>query len=351
MTESAIGVNREQREKRQQVFDINEKKLVPYVFPDGGQKQIYGNFNFSIFIDDKCDARCPFCVAELRYQERGKKYKKRKIFNNDEDYFKRLREILELVRPLNPSVSITGGEPTISPRLPHIARMLQEYDFRKKVVTTNGSGLFRKMPGEKQSTIDTLMETEFDHMNISRAHWDETLNNEIMLFKTKRNIPNDNILKVQEYLKGSTVKTRLSCVLTKKGIHTVQDMKDYVRYFNESSGFDNFIFRELMYHDRKSVNQSIIEWSDNERVLLNDLWKQIDGDDDFSEVLSVLGYYYYVEIWKLFGNTIAMESSNLEQHYVEKDSHKNIVYETVFHENGNLTSSWIDNEEILSKYS
>ena len=67
--------------------------------------------------------------------------------------------------------------------------------------------------------------------------------------------------------------------------------------------------------------------------------------------MSVLGYYYYVEVRKLFGATIASESSNLEQHYVEKAAHKDVVYEIVLHENGNLTSSWVDNEEILSDVS
>ena len=259
--------------------------------------------------------------------------------------------MLDLVIDLNPSVSITGGEPTLSPRLPEVARILDEYGIRKKVVTTNGTGLFLKFPNEKLNNIDTLMETNFDHMNISRAHYDDTTNKSIMLPKTKKGADFSQLLKVQDYLNGSSVKTRLSCVLTKSGIKSIDDIKNYVKFFNDNGGFDNFIFRELMYHDRKTANDAIVDWSDKERVLLNDLWKNFDTDKDFDEVLSVLGYYYYVEIWKLFNSTIATESSNLEQHYIEKDAHKDVVYEMVFHENGNLTSSWIDDDEILSEYS
>ena len=48
--------------------------------------------------------------------------------------------------------------------------------------------------------------------------------------------------------------------------------------------------------------------------------------------------------------TIASESANLNQQYIEKEKNKDIVYEMVFHTNGNLCGGWIDNEEILDKY-
>lgn len=345
-----MSVNREHRQQRQKLFRIGEKELIPMVF-ETGEKQVYGNFNFSIFIDDFCNATCAFCVAEMRYEEFGKHYEKTKAFKTDnEGYYRRLRETLDMVAHLNPSVSITGGEPTISPRLPEVARILDEYGIRKKVVTTNGTGLFLRFPGEKLNNIDTLVETGFDHVNISRAHYDDNENRRIMAYKAKNNTGAKQIIRAQEYFAQTDVKTRLSCVLTKNGINTVEAMKDYVKFFQDSGGFDNFIFRELMYHNRRTENESIVEWSNRERVLLNDLWPTFDKDSDFEEVTSVLGYYYYVEIWKLLGSTIASESSNLEQHYIEKDSHKDVVYEVVFHENGNLTSSWIDDEEILSEY-
>ena len=79
-------------------------------------KKVYKNFNVSIFIDDICNADCKFCVAQLRYAHRSMLYKKIHI-RNKREYLRRLEEVLKIVRPLNPSVSITGGEPTISPIL------------------------------------------------------------------------------------------------------------------------------------------------------------------------------------------------------------------------------------------
>ena len=66
--------------------------------------------------------------------------------------------------------------------------------------------------------------------------------------------------------------------------------------------------------------------------------------------LNILGYYYYVEIYKYKGCTIASESADLNQQYIEKEKNKDTVYEMVFHTNGNLCGGWIDNEEILDKY-
>jgi hypothetical protein len=44
------------------------------------------------------------------------------------------------------------------------------------------------------------------------------------------------------------------------------------------------------------------------------------------------------------------EGANLVKQYDEKEKHKDIVYEMVLHPNGNLNGSWVDNEDILNKY-
>ena len=47
---------------------------------------------------------------------------------------------------------------------------------------------------------------------------------------------------------------------------------------------------------------------------------------------------------------MASEGANLVKIYDEKEKHKDIVYEMVFHPNGNVNGSWVDNEDILLKY-
>lgn len=120
------------REKRQECFNVDEYTFNDFDF-DGKRRRVYSNVNLSIFTDDYCNANCKFCVAQLRFENKGKMYKKSKIASDDE-YLSRLDDILNRLRPLNPSISITGGEPTKSRRLVPILRLIEKYGYRKGFV-------------------------------------------------------------------------------------------------------------------------------------------------------------------------------------------------------------------------
>ena len=82
----------------------------------------------------------------------------------------------------------------------------------------------------------------------------------------------------------------------------------------------------------------------------NRLFEQIDTDKRFTPIRNLLGYYYYVEVYKFQKVDMCSESANLVKLYDEKEKHKNIVYEMVLHPNGNLNGSWVDNEDVLNPY-
>lgn len=334
------------RYKRQKNYDIQEYESEEFEF-ETGKKKVYKNFNLSIFVDDRCNADCKFCVAQLRYEHKGKLYEKEHISNNDE-YLSRLREVLETVRPLNPSISITGGEPTISDRLVPIIELVNELGFRKRTITTNGSGLFRMVNGK--TILQHLIDNKFDHLNISRVTANEELNKEIMRYESGNlYCSNDDIKKITDTVAGTNLKIRMSCLLLKQSVHTPNGIKGYVDFYRQY-GIDNFIFRQLMDYDHNAVNKEKIEYCDEMKVELNDIWEQMGSDPEFVPYLNLLGYYYYVEIYKYNNCTIASESANLEQQYIEKKKHHDMVYEMVFHTNGNLSGSWIPEEEILMEY-
>lgn len=111
-------------------------------FKDSSIRYFLNATNHSIYIN-YCNANCSFCVAQLRFENQGQLYKKGRI-QSDQEYFKRLSQILEYLRPLNSSISITGGEPTKSRRLIPILELIEKFGYRKRTLTTNGSGLFDK---------------------------------------------------------------------------------------------------------------------------------------------------------------------------------------------------------------
>ena len=66
------------REKRQELYNIEDYTLLDFDF-EGKKKKVYSNVNLSIFLDDYCNADCRFCVAQLRFENKGMMYKKDKI--------------------------------------------------------------------------------------------------------------------------------------------------------------------------------------------------------------------------------------------------------------------------------
>src|SRR5690349_5271483 len=80
----------------------------------GGMRlPVYTNANLSIYSGQRCNARCPFCVEELRPAARGGELDLQKTVEPDDArYFGALEKALDVLKPLNPSVSITGGEPS-----------------------------------------------------------------------------------------------------------------------------------------------------------------------------------------------------------------------------------------------
>ena len=327
-------------------YNINDYELIPFVFSSGIYR-VYKNFNFSIFVDDYCNADCKFCVAQLRYAHKNAMYNKPHIKDSD-TYLNRLDYILRLIRPLNPSVSITGGEPTLSPILPNILKLVEKYGFRKRTITTNGSGLLRQCDGDY--ILNHLINNHWDHLNISRVSSDDIINKQIMRYNCEDSYCNMSMLKdILTVTNNSNLHHRLSCLLLKESVCSVHKMKKYIDDY-ANIGVNNFIFRELMDYNHTAINTEKMDYCDTNKVKLYDIWNQFSEYPEFVPYLNILGYYYYVEIYKYLGMTVASESADLKIQDREKIRNPNIVYEMVFHNNGNLCGGWVDSIEVLDKF-
>ncbi|TYQ16935.1 UNVERIFIED_CONTAM: 4Fe-4S single cluster protein [Acetivibrio alkalicellulosi] len=339
--------NRSYREKRQYLFDINKFNLIDFDF-NGLKKRVYHNVNFSIFSDDYCNADCEFCVAQLRFESRKQMYKKHKI-SDDYEYLQRLDKVLAIIRPLNPSISITGGEPTKCSRIVDILDLVKKHGFRKRTITTNGSGLLDNIRGK--TVLEHLINSGFVHLNISRAHYNDQINQNIMKFENNQYCSNKELSYIIKYALKRGLRPRLSCLLLKAGINNIHEIMNYLDFYNEL-GIDNVIFRELMDYDMDNmINTEKKAYCIENKIKLNEIWGEFDKyPDRFVPQLNILGYYYYVEIYKYKSIDCVSESADLIKLYEEKEKHKDIVYEMVFHPNGNLNGSWVDNEDVLLRY-
>lgn len=336
------------RTQRQEIFNPDKKDFKQLILDENWN--VYHNANMSIHVTDKCNADCGFCIAHLRYLNDGMIYLKPEI-DVDEHYYQRLDDILKLTKTLNPSVSITGGEPTVNRKLPTILKILSGHDVRKRTITTNGTGLFYKA-GDNGTVLDALSDYKLEHLNISRAHFNNKLNADIMVMK-EHLMPEGKLEEIIKEAKRKGIKIRLSCALLRNGISSIDDIMRYTEW-GLKIGADNVIFRQLMQFDDKKVKPGRIpDYCKAEEMDLMPIWDYFDSNNDFQLYHQVLGYYYYVEVRKYKGMNVVSESADLRiinsqlEKFKEKFNQRT-AFEMVFHPNGNLCAGWNEHEQIMS---
>jgi len=297
---------------------------------------VYNNANLSIYSGQACNARCPFCVEELRPASRGTLLAVQKAVElNSERYFGSLERVLESLKPLNPSVSVTGGEPSKDPRLPQILRQLSKFGSRKRTVTSNGSGLLDVH--ENRQIVDWIVDTGVKHLNISIAHPDPGRNARLMGFR--EGLTAAELACVIQKVKEGGARVRLSCVLLRDGVDSKEKILEYLQ-FAHSMEVDNVIFRQLMKADSSAYTENyVVKYSERARVYLEPLLDRISEDPAFIFQRQVVGYYYYVEVWKYQDIDVVFEEADLEQLERTKNGSK-VVHELVFHPDGSLASTW-----------
>ncbi|MBL8695706.1 MAG: radical SAM protein [Planctomycetes bacterium] len=304
----------------------------------GRERPVYANANLSIYSGQTCNARCAFCVEELRPASRGGALaQQRTVEPDDETYFSSLEESLRVLRHLNPSVSVTGGEPSLDPRLPRILRTIAAAGARKRTITTNGSGLLDIREGK--TVLDWISECGLAHLNLSRAHPDEERNNQQMGFR--RSLPREELGGIVQRARRAGVRVRLSCILVKEGVSDLEGIERYLE-FARSVGVDNVIFRGLMQPDARTADlqNSVVRYSAAHRVALDPILTEISRHSGFGFRKQITGYYYYVEVWRHRGVDVVFEEADLAQLEAEKRAHPEVIHELIFHPNAKLASTW-----------
>jgi GTP 3',8-cyclase len=303
----------------------------------GRPVSVYANANFSVYSAQTCNARCRFCVEELRPASRGRALAQQRTIEADDDaYFHALGEALEAVRALQPTISITGGEPSKDPRLPRILAVCGRFPSKRRSLTTNGSGLLDVRAGA--SILEHIVAAGVEHLNISRAHPDHDRNAKLMVFNEGLTL--GQLREVVATARAGGCRVRLSCVLVDGAIDSLAGIRSYLD-FAGSIAVDNVIFRQLMHVDRATVADNfVVKFSDRRRTRLEPLLDQISDAPDFEFVQQIVGYYYYVEVWRRRGIDVVFEEADLGQLERTKQTMPGVIHELIFHPNARLASTW-----------
>ena len=231
--------------------------------------KIMNGVYINVFIDMLCDANCPFCINKAKeiVNPSFKRDVKNISLNEFIHKFDELYDNLYNNMSAKPIVNITGGEPTISPRfIPFIQHLLKRrIGFE---IITNTTNL------HKDYILQNMM-YNCKSINISRNHYDDDKNKELMNLNVK--VTNENLKKAVEFVTNNFQVNRIysvGCVMMKNGIHTLEDIKKYIdtySYINPSLFFVRQMENVSDYLHNKDDYDKIMwkyEWIEND--LLND---------------------------------------------------------------------------------
>lgn len=163
--------------------------------------------NFTIITAGGCNAKCDFCPDPMNYKE-------------TDNYLHNLKQAIAVLPDGFNQVSISGGEPTISPYLKDILQIVRdEQRFTKVVLTTNGTKL--------EEHLDEIL-TIVDHINISRHA--VGYENNVVIFKNKQIISDDAIARVVEKASKRLVDVTLNYVYTEGTMPSLQEAFAFIGY-------------------------------------------------------------------------------------------------------------------------
>ncbi len=168
----------------------------------------YDNPNFTILTSGGCNAFCAFCTDPM----------KRKA---SPSYLANLVEVLRHRLPDHfRQVSISGGEPTLSPDLSAILNLLKMSNhFEKVVLTTNGARLMQN--------IDLFRQT-VNHLNVSRHAIGYEANTKV--FGTRDIVSDADLKKACFELNKAGIDVNLNHVYTADSQLTVGYVLEYIDY-------------------------------------------------------------------------------------------------------------------------
>lgn len=243
---------------------------------------IYKRINVQILITRICNFHCKFCIENDGLSFNISTYQLPWL----------VKEVLTQYKTQNirPTVSITGGEPTLLPQrlyeiLNVILPFVEKNDIEYVNLNTNGTNI---------SCVNLF---PWLAINVSRHHYDFSVNQQI--FGGKFNTLDHN----------TTTKSTLQCVLMMGYIDTLREIKKYMDIYSMAKGYS---FRSLTKLDKSKgyLKESI--FTSERFVDIKLILDQVARDPDFTFVQQKIGDHYIYEIYRYKGKIVRFVYSNFD---------------------------------------
>lgn len=245
------------------------------------------NPNFSIVLPGKCNGNCSFCF-----------WNESSACNN---YIQNLTETMKNLPEQFFQLSLTGGEPTLSPYFSDILENIDTEKWTHTVLTTNGTNLKRYIPELKG---------KIQHVNISRHHYDDGINESVF---NSKSVPSGIFLKkLVKELNEIGIDVTYSAVITEH-LDNKEEIKKFIK-FAKSHGVNQVFFRK---------QHGTLDPSEAEKA-----FEHLDKSHHNCPVCRNTTQY--------INETKVVWKASLE----EPSKELGMIYELVYNQDGVLTSDW-----------
>lgn len=302
-----------------------------------------------------CNAHCAFCSEELLRRDASRLTSKTVIGDRD-TWFSALDRVWTDLHTFPLGLSLSGLEATADAAW--FLRLMDLVDvhralFLEKVLYSNGSGFAHD--GSGAQLIAALARTGFDRVELSRAHFDEEKNQQIMRFEKDQPVWRAAVFDdVVRQLQGAGVPVKLSCILNRQGVHTIDDVEAHLAHAR-SLGVKRVVFRELSALGDLYVENRETRWIAEHRVAVRDLMEAVLPSSSATaarpgwELTGVTaGYYYYNEVYRAFDVDVIFEASSYVAHHEVLQS--GVLQKLVFHSTGDLCGDWVPSALVVGNW-
>jgi organic radical activating enzyme len=313
----------------EQGFDEFIERAIEYE-NNGIIYKVHENVNMYLDVTGKCNGKCLFCIAKTNYK---------RIEINYKDYISKFENVYKNLKVINPSIQIVGGEPTLWEGLSDLLDCIESLNCRFPVIGTNGTGLWN------DNLIDILNESVLEWVNLSRHHYNDKENFEIM----GKNVLNNYDLKtITDKLK---IPIRLQCNMIGGYIDTYGEVMQMVAYAYQKLNIKNIVFALLTPLPNNSIYQTnIIDYVKLHPINCNSILGIIGKDKRFEFEKYRGGVACYYEVWKYNGydEPITIVFKYSDNKYLEKaDKIENCIPDIIMHTDGKICGSWNRNIKEL----
>jgi pyruvate-formate lyase-activating enzyme len=265
------------------------------------------------------------------------------------------------------SVQVTGGEPSLSRRLPAVLAEVGKRAFHRKVVNSNGSGF-------SIGGVDELVKAGITHVNLSRHHYVEHRNQEVMRFSHAEWGTNERFIKAVRMIHAAGILVRVNCNLLAGYIDSAVEMSRFIEWcesfgvynvsFSETfplGVFDHNLPIEVGYAERMAVElRTIVSQLDAEFILVHEsttlLMSAWGAPNNWISSFEIGGHRRYwgtrsggqFSIKTLAGwNSDGMPRNPSYSKESDPELRKDELYFAVVHPDGTVSASWDKRERIL----